>query len=329
MRKSITRIAAISAAVAAVAGGGAFALASGTVASTTFYGCVKTSGTPNRVLFNVHMQPVTCPVGSFGIHWNQTGPAGPRGLTGIAGPAGTAGPQGIQGLTGSQGAKGDTGVAGPQGATGAAGPTGPQGPAGPPGPSDLSVTASTSVSSRTDSGNQGNWAADSFIRFITITRHEAADVSRCGGAVATCWYYTGTITDSGTFLTDAGVQTPNGACTEPAPSNANCSALVINGQVAGNFTGGSHIEFYASSATPDASRVPSTVSGDTPSTGKWYQQFFAGGTGFSGPANLIDWSWTYSAPSTCETWTDAYNNGDGNGIYASDGNIAGINECSA
>jgi len=33
------------------------------------------------------------------------------------------------------------------------------------------------------------------------------------------------------------------------------------------------------------------------------------------------------APSTCENWTNAYNNGHGNGTYGQDGNIAGINVC--
>lgn len=294
---------AVAAAVTAVAaaGGGIAALASSAAPATVslsapapavFYGCDSVnagqSGHPVRMIFDVFEHPVTCPAGSFGISWNQQGPAGP------------------------QGPKGDTGAAGPQ---------------GPAGPSDLTVTATTSVSSRDDSGNQGNWARDAFIRTITITRHEAANVLNCGGAVATCWYYTGTITDAGTFLTDAGAKTPNKACTEPAPSSASCDGLVINGQVAGNFTGGSHIEFYASSNAPNASLVPATVSGNSPSTGNWYQQFFPGGTVFSGAANLIDWSWNYSAPKTCETWTDAWNNGDGNGNYVPVGNIAGINEC--
>ena len=290
-----------------ILGGGAAALATGgtpavrTAAATFDTGCVTSSHTLAHLYLGSH----SCATGQSKFTWN------------IAGP---------KGATGATGAKGATGTTGAAGAAGAAGPQGPQGPAGP---SDLSVTASTSVSNRDDSGGQGNWATDAFIRSITITRHEAAPVSNCGGTVAACWYYTGTITDSGSFLTGSGDKTPNATCTEPAPSGASCADLVINGQVAGTFTGGSHIEFYASSNAPNASLVPSTVSGDVPSTGNWFKQFFAGGTSFSGPANLIDWSWSYSAPSTCETWTDAYNNGAGDGTYAADGNIAGINECPA
>ena len=54
----------------------------------------------------------------------------------------------------------------------------------------------------------------------------------------------------------------------------------------------------------------------------WYEQMFPAGTSFSGPANLIDWSWTYNAPATCEQWTDALSNGGGQDSGA--GNIAGL-----
>jgi hypothetical protein len=259
--------------------GAAGALAStpaSSAAPTAYSGCVKYLGTPARVLWNVHTAPVTCPAGSFAVHWNQAGPQGP------------AGPQGIQGIQ------------------------------GPPGPSDLSVTATTSVSGRDDSGGDGNWATDAFIRMITITRHEAAAVSNCGGGVAACWFYTGTITDSGTFQTQAGAETPNQGYAGPD---------TIAGIVSGNFTGGSHIEFYASSSAPNAGLVPSTISGDLPSTSAWYQKFFSGSTVFSGPANLIDWSWSYSAPATCEHWTDAAGNGAGQGTALADGDITGVNHC--
>ena len=41
--------------------------------------------------------------------------------------------------------------------------------------------------------------------------------------------------------------------------------------------------------------------------------------------NEINWTYTYNAPNTCETWTDAYNNGGGS--QSGDGDIAGINNC--
>ena len=264
-------LAAIAASAIALTGAvGALASAPASSAAPTYFGCVKVSGTPARVLWNVHTSPVTCPAGSFAVHWNQAGPQGP---------------QGIQ---------------------------------GPPGPSDLSVTATTSVSGRDDSGGDGNWATDAMVRTITITRHEAAAVSNCGGGVAACWFYTGSITDSGTFQTQAGAETPNQGYAGPD---------TIAGIVSGNFTGGSHIEFYASSNAPNASLVPSTKSGDSPSTSSWYQQFFPAGAVFSGPANLIDWSWSYSAPATCEHWTDAVSNGAGQGTLLADGDITGVNHC--
>jgi hypothetical protein len=85
------------------------------------------------------------------------------------------------------------------------------------------------------------------------------------------------------------------------------AGLKISGKVSGNFAGGSHIEGYASSNAPSTGLVPSTVSGDSPSTANWYQQAFPSGTVFSGPANLIDWSWICVAPNTCEQRVDAYN----------------------
>jgi hypothetical protein len=109
----------------------------------------------------------------------------------------------------------------------------------------------------------------------------------------------------------------------PNQGGAN-AGLKISGKVSGN-VGGSHIEVYASSNAPSAVLVPSTVSVVSPSTANWYPQAFPSGTVFSGPANLIDWSWIYVAPNTCEQWVDAYNNNDGHS--SADGNIAGINLC--
>jgi hypothetical protein len=198
---------------------------------------------------------------------------------------------------------------GPQGIQGV------QGIQGPAGPSDLSLSAMTSVSNRDDSGGNGNWATDAMIRSVSITRHEAAAVSNCGGAVATCYYYTGTLTDSGTFVTQDGAFTPNQGLH---------AGQHISGTVQGNFTGGTHLEFYASSAAPSASGVVSTVSGDSPSTTNWVEQFFPGGTSFSS-INLIDWSWSYNAPNTCESWVDAASNSGGQSAGA--GDITGVNHC--
>lgn len=201
--------------------------------------------------------------------------------------------------TGPQGLKGDTG---------------PQGPAGP---SDLSVTATTAVNNRDDSGNHGNWATDAFTRVVTVTRHEAAAVSNCGGGATICYYYTASLADNGSFVTQTGAHSPN-------------AGALISGTVQGTMTGGSKIEFYAGSTdgswdgSPSAVGVPATVSGDTPHTSDWVKAFFSGSTTFSS-SQLLNWSWTYNAPNTCEQWVDAYNNTDGTGTGA--GDITGTNAC--
>ena len=56
---------------------------------TVYHGCVKTSGTPDRVLFDVYStKSPSCPKGSFSIHWSQTGPQGPRASRGLRGHPG-------------------------------------------------------------------------------------------------------------------------------------------------------------------------------------------------------------------------------------------------
>lgn len=71
--------------------------------------------------------------------------------------------------------------------------------------------------------------------------------------------------------------------------------------------------------------MPATLSGDSPSTTAWAEQFFPAGTIFT-TSSLLNWSWAYNAPNSCETWTDAYNNGAGG--QAGDGDITGVNACS-
>jgi hypothetical protein len=192
------------------------------------------------------------------------------------------------------------------------------------------VTAVTSISGRDDTGNGGNWAADILTRTASVTRHGAAPSSDCGASATQCWFYTATISDSGTFKTDRGAETPNQACVEPGGQP--CGGLTINGLLSGNFAGGGTLEFYADAGTPNAGLVPTSVTGDGPVTNaNWYQLFFPTGTNFGLTGNpnapWTAWSWTYNAPATCENWTNAYNNGHGNGAYGQDGNIAGINVC--
>jgi hypothetical protein len=219
------------------------------------------------------------------------------------------------------------------------GATGPQGPAGP---ATFSVTGTTAITGRDDSGNgTGNctasantdcWAADSFSRVMTVTRNGAVPAGDCGSAAVRCWLYTATLADSGSFATVPGAQTPNQACTEPN-GGPSCAGLLISGTVDGTLSGGGKMEFYADTA-PTTTGVPATATKNAPTdTSDWYKLFFPAGTNFgltgASQAPWTTWSWTYNAPNTCEQWTDSMADNAGDGTYASDGNIAGINQCGA
>jgi len=243
----------------------------------------------NRALINVHKAAsVTCAKGETEISWNQKGQRGP---------------------------------------------VGPRGPAGPPGKPSKPVEASAvfNLTGRDDSGSGGNtWAKDNITRTVTVIRQDAVPATDCGTSATQCWFYTMTVSDTGTFTTQPGL-TPNQGCTEP--NSQSCSGLDISGTVVGSLTGGGDQEFYADQPAPAAPKVLS-FTGDGPTgTSTWYALFFPSSTNFGFPTATTagqpwtNWSWSYAAPATCETWTDAYNNGSGNGSYAVDGNIAGINQC--
>lgn len=276
--------------IAAVVGSAGTALAvSGNSSSPVFSGCI--AGT-NRALVNVHKAAsVKCGKGETEISWNQTGPRGPAGQRG---------------------------------------PAGPKGPAGPPGQS-VEASAVFNLTGRDDSGSAGNtWAKDNMTRSITVTRQAAVPASDCGGSATKCWFYTMTVSDTGTFTTQPGL-TPNQGCTEP--NNTSCSGLDINGTVVGSISGGGDQEFYADQATPTAPKVLSYTGNAPTDTSHWYTLFFPANANYGFPPATsagqpwTNWSWSYAAPATCETWTDSYTNGSGDGTYPADGNIAGINQC--
>jgi hypothetical protein len=277
------------AAVAAVAGSAGTALAvSGGSSPTVYSGCIAGK---NRALVNVRKATsVKCAKGEIEISWNQ---------------------------------------AGPKGATGA---RGPQGPAGPPGKAQpVMVVAEFTLIGRDDSGSAGNWAKDDITRTVTLIRQGAVPVSDCSDTATVCYFYTETIADTGTFITDSGAETPNQDCTEP--DGQVCKGLVIAGTLSGSLSGGGNQEFYADKAFPKAPKTLSYTGNAPTDTTDWYKLFFPAGTifglasGSSAGEPWTSWSWSYSAPTTCETWTDAYNNGAGDGTFAADGNIAGLNQC--
>lgn len=196
---------------------------------------------------------------------------------------------------------------GPAGANGTNGTNGTDGANGSDGKdATLTVSATTQAADRQDSARGGgSWAVDQLTRTITVTRDHQVSAAKCGATAASCWHYFGTVTDTGTFRSVAGANSPEGN-------------TPINGIVQGSINGNSGIEFYASSDTPDASLVPATLSGNDVSTGDWAKQFFAAGTAYTGVTQPT-WSYTYSDPSTCEQWID--------GSTGDTGDIQGVNHC--
>jgi hypothetical protein len=183
----------------------------------------------------------------------------------------------------------------------------------------VTASAQTDITNDADSGNHGDWAVDTLTRQMTVTRHGAVAVSNCGGTatngITSCYYYTALMTDTGSFTTNPGASSPNAGTT-------------IKGVLSGTISGGSSFEFYSSSGTPNSGLVPASLDAGTNGTDSsvWPERFFAAGTNF-GDVNEINWSYTYNAPTTCETWTDAFNNGDGG--QSGDGDITGVNACTA
>lgn len=230
-----------------------------------------------------------------------------RGNTGKTGAKGATGATGATGPAGATGAQGATGTAGQDGATGPAGPAGAQGPAGPAGASGIvSVTAVTNLTNRADSGDHGDWAVDTLTRSSTVTRQHAAPASKCSATAVKCWFYTGSIADTGSFTTDPGAASPE-------------AGVTISGTVMGSINGEDQFEFYATSDSPDPSLVPTSSDGNTLSTSNWMGLFFADSVTVN-TTNELGWSWTYTAPNTCETWVDA--------ASGETGDITGVNACS-
>ena len=186
------------------------------------------------------------------------------------------------------------------------------------------LTASTSVTNRDDSGVHGNiWAADNYTRTVTITSHGVAAATHCPGITAgeNCYYMTGTVNDKGTYTTVPGATVPGNGSLNGG------TAPAIGVQITGPLTGHFSYQFYTDTPiiSASASNVPSAVSGDSPSTGKWVEQFYPAGVNFwdtSGNTGGSEYlgttgAWTYTAPlgsdAQCPNvsgrWIDAsYNN---------------------
>ena len=122
--------------LAAVAGAAAVAAAAGGIAWATIpapNGVITACYQKNNGQLRVVDGSESCNPSELALQWNQTGPQG------VPGPQGSRGPTGPQGLAGKDGATGAMGATGARGTTGERGPVGPTGaaaeaPVTPPGP---------------------------------------------------------------------------------------------------------------------------------------------------------------------------------------------------
>lgn len=184
-----------------------------------------------------------------------------------------------------------------------------QGPAGTNGTNgtdaQLTVQAQTQLTDRIDSGRAGNWATDQMTRTITLTRDHEVPASKCGSGATECYAYFGIESDSGTFKTIDGAKSPE-------------AGTPISGSLSGTVAGSQKFEFDASSATPDASNLPASMSGNDVSSVDMPKQLFASGTQFSAVTEPT-FGYDYTATSTCEQWHD--------GSTGDAGDIQGVNHC--
>jgi len=215
-----------------------------------------------------------------------------------------------------------------------------------PGPSLLTVHAQTYIADRPDGGNgtpDPYWADDTFGRTLTIT-----ETGSTGIAPAVTYDFTATLTDTGSFTTVKGAQTPD--------QGPGYTGDVVKSKVTGAMTGYADFTFTASSLPSSLPNLGVVTHEDdhglaaSDSTSLWYELAFPSGTTFGG-AGIGDWSWKYGATvrtvtyrtvwvrkriwhhlvwvkelvpvvhTSHQQWVDASSNADGD--LAGDGNITG------
>jgi len=176
-------------------------------------------------------------------------------------------------------------------------------------------TGTTQLTNRADSGNNtdngGNWAVDTLTRTATLVDN--------GLASPGVESYTMTLSDTGTFVTDAAASNPNGT---------NPSQLIAHQPISGTVTGSGEFTFTVASSVGVTNRIPVSQDGNPVASSDWPQYFFPSGTTITyvdpdGQEGVF--SYTYETPQTCQTWVDASSNGDGAG--AADGGISGYGQC--
>lgn len=187
----------------------------------------------------------------------------------------------------------------------------------PPSSHPHSIAAVTLMVNRDDSGGNGNWAKDDFIRVLTVTRQGSTVPSAdCSPTATVCYAFTASLKDAGSFRTISGAFTPNQGGADAGEH--------IRGVVQGEMHGsGGFATFYAT-ALPSALRVPRFNAGDANPSYLWPELAFPAGTVFAGlNEDTFGYFYTAQVHFRVQRWADTSDpaNDDGQGPTA--GNITG------
>ncbi len=176
------------------------------------------------------------------------------------------------------------------------------------------ASATTTFTGHPDTGNHGTWADDDFTRNASVSfLNVDTTLTDCGAKATSCFQYTGTISDTGSFTAISGAQSPQ-------------AGVTINGTPIGTFMGSSTVTFFSSSDVASAAGVPAQVTGAGPATtANWAELFFPAGTTFGAGPKLTNPSWSYASTGTCEYWVNSALSGGG--ASPADGDITGISHC--
>ena len=176
------------------------------------------------------------------------------------------------------------------------------------------ATATTSFTAYPVAGNHGTWANANFSRSATVTFVSVdPTVSDCGANATSCFEYSGSIGDGGTFTAISGAKSPQ-------------AGVSITGTPSGTFGGSVDVTFFSSSDTASTTGVPASVSGaGQVSAADWFEQFFAAGTTFGSGPKVNSSGYAYATSGTCGNWVDTSSNGGGSS--SADGDITGVNHC--
>lgn len=178
------------------------------------------------------------------------------------------------------------------------------------------VTATTAISNRPDNGhgNPATWAFDDFARKLTVT---VAAAGTCSALPAGDTCYTATLDDNGTFRTVLGAGAPAGTGGQIAHA------------VKGSLAGTGDFVFYAPATDALTGTVPATEDDNfmTPAADRASSVWPA--LAFANPSLVVftpgENAYSYKYTTSCEMWTDANTNNDGQDPSA--GNITGVNFC--